>query len=123
MNETLLVFLFSANFRIRGNETRKLISSVMLFRGGLAVEKLRKLVRLKHSSRLYASGFTSRDVRQQFLDFFIKKHDHTFVPSSSVVPYGDVSLSFVNAGMNQFKPIFLGQAVAQQKRAANSQKW
>lgn len=94
----------------------------MLLRRELAV-KIRKLVLLNQCGRFYSSGLSSRDVRQQFLDFFIKKHDHMFVPSSSVVPYGDASLSFVNAGMNQFKPIFLGQAIAQQKRAVNSQKW
>jgi alanyl-tRNA synthetase len=57
------------------------------------------------------------------LDFFAKEHLHSRVPSSSVVPYGDPSLAFVNAGMNQFKPIFLGQAAPQHQRAVNSQKW
>lgn len=65
---------------------------------------------------------TSAEIRRQFIDFFVQKHAHTFVPSSSVVPHDDPTLLFTNAGMNQFKPYFLGTAKAPYHRAANTQK-
>ncbi|KAI9687264.1 MAG: Alanine--tRNA ligase [Bathelium mastoideum] len=72
------------------------------------------------------SEWTALKVRDTFLDYF-KKNGHKFVPSSSVVPHNDPTLLFANAGMNQFKPIFLGTAepgsdFATLKRAVNSQK-
>ncbi len=64
---------------------------------------------------------TSTQIRQQFLDFF-KEHKHTIVPSSSVVPLDDPTLLFTNAGMNQFKDVFLGTGTRPYKRAADTQK-
>ena len=64
----------------------------------------------------------SADVRRQFIEFFEQKHAHRFVPSSPVVPRDDPTLLFANAGMNQFKPIFLGEERRDYTRAVNSQK-
>jgi alanyl-tRNA synthetase len=65
---------------------------------------------------------TANQIRQQFLDFFVKKHGHTAVPSASVVPLDDPTLMFTNAGMNQFKDVFLGTGTRPYKRAVDSQK-
>src|ERR1700730_10771296 len=65
---------------------------------------------------------TANQIRQQFLDFFVQKHGHTYVPSSSVVPGDDPTLLFTNAGMNQFKDVFLGTGTRPYTRAANTQK-
>ncbi len=64
---------------------------------------------------------TSKEIRQQFLDFFASK-GHNVVPSSPMVVKDDPTLMFTNAGMNQFKDIFLGNAKAKFYRAADSQK-
>ena len=62
----------------------------------------------------------SAKVRSLFIDFF-KSKNHTFVPGSPVAPENDPSLLFVNAGMNQFKDVFLGKGNRPYKRAVNSQ--
>jgi len=64
---------------------------------------------------------TSNEIRQQFFEFF-KNKDHRIVPSSPVVPFDDPTLLFTNAGMNQFKDVFLGQGKREYKRAADTQK-
>jgi alanyl-tRNA synthetase len=63
----------------------------------------------------------SQDIRRNFLSFF-KKQGHSLINSSSVVPHEDPSLLFINAGMNQFKDVFLGQSAREYSRAATSQK-
>ncbi len=64
---------------------------------------------------------SAKQVRSGFIDFF-KDKGHEFVPSSPIVPVGDDTLLFANAGMNQFKDIFLGFYSPQCRRAVNSQK-
>ncbi|MGD9984142.1 MAG: alanine--tRNA ligase [Porticoccaceae bacterium] len=63
----------------------------------------------------------SADLRQAFLEFFANK-DHTIVPSSSLVPDNDPTLLFTNAGMVQFKDVFLGVDQRPYRRAASSQR-
>jgi alanyl-tRNA synthetase len=65
---------------------------------------------------------SGNEIRQQFIDFFVNTKGHTFVPSSSLVPGGDATLLFTNAGMVQFKDVFLGTDKRPYKRAVNSQK-
>lgn len=64
---------------------------------------------------------SGNQVRQDFIDFFTE-HNHTFVPSASLVPGGDQTLLFTNAGMVQFKDVFLGTDKRAYVRAVNSQK-
>lgn len=64
---------------------------------------------------------TGAEIRQAFIDFFIE-HGHTAVPSSSLVPGGDQTLLFTNAGMVQFKDVFLGTDHRPYTRAVDSQK-
>ena len=65
---------------------------------------------------------TAAEVRQQFLDFFAQRHQHTVVDSSPVVPHDDPTLLFTNAGMNQFKDVFLGRGSREFVRAVDTQK-
>ncbi|KAL4613682.1 alanine-tRNA ligase, cytoplasmic-like [Arapaima gigas] len=72
------------------------------------------------------SILTAAQIRKKFIDFF-RRHEHQYVHSSSTIPLDDPTLLFANAGMNQFKPIFLNtidpsHPMARLKRAANTQK-
>ena len=64
---------------------------------------------------------SAADVRRAFLDFF-REHGHTVVPSCSLVPGNDPTLLFTNAGMVQFKDVFLGKDQRDYVRAATSQR-
>jgi alanyl-tRNA synthetase len=64
---------------------------------------------------------TSQEVRASFLKYF-ERHGHRIVPSSSLVPHDDPTLLFTNAGMNQFKDVFLGKDTRDYTRAATAQK-
>jgi alanyl-tRNA synthetase len=64
---------------------------------------------------------TSAEIRQRFLDFF-KSRGHTIISSASLVPVDDPTLLFTNAGMNQFKDVFLGLGDRPYTRAADTQK-
>lgn len=68
-----------------------------------------------------AKKMSGAEIRQSYIDFF-KEKGHTFVPSSSLVPGGDQTLLFTNAGMVQFKDVFLGIDNRPYTRAVNSQK-
>jgi alanyl-tRNA synthetase len=63
----------------------------------------------------------SKRIRQKYVDFFVAK-GHTHVPSSSLIPAQDPTILFTNAGMNQFKDVFLGKETRPYKRAVTIQK-
>src|SRR5256885_5421497 len=67
------------------------------------------------------SQMTSNEIRSSFLKFF-ERHGHRVVPSSPLVPGNDPTLLFTNAGMNQFKDVFLGREKREYRRATTSQK-
>ena len=64
---------------------------------------------------------TGAEIRQSFIDYFVNR-GHTFVQSASLVPGTDQTLLFTNAGMVQFKDVFLGLDTRPYKTAVNSQK-
>jgi alanyl-tRNA synthetase len=74
---------------------------------------------MKRDARL--KSMTSSEIRGSFLEFF-RKNGHSVLPSSSLVPGNDPTLLFTNAGMVQFKDLFLGKEVRDYSRAATSQR-
>jgi alanyl-tRNA synthetase len=74
---------------------------------------------MKRDPRL--KSMTTTDIRASFLEFF-RKNGHRVLPSSSLVPGNDPTLLFTNAGMVQFKDVFLGKDVRDYSRAATSQR-
>ena len=66
-------------------------------------------------------SMTSKEIRQAFLDYFASK-GHEVVASSPLLPAGDSTLLFTNAGMNQFKDVFVGREKRTYSRAASTQK-
>ena len=66
-------------------------------------------------------SMTSKEIRQAFLDYFASK-DHEVVASSPLLPAGDSTLLFTNAGMNQFKDVFAGREKRNYSRATSTQK-
>lgn len=71
---------------------------------------------LNHQKTMHSQSF-----RSKYLNYF-KNKGHTIVPSSPVIPHNDPTLLFINAGMNQFKDVFLGKSLRDYKRATSSQK-
>lgn len=63
----------------------------------------------------------TQEIRRNFLKYF-KGNGHAIIPSSPVIPHDDPTLLFINAGMNQFKDVFLGESVRDYNRATSSQK-
>lgn len=73
------------------------------------------------------TSLTAKEIRKAFINFFIQEKCHEYVHSSSTIPLDDPTLLFANAGMNQFKPIFLGTVdpssdMAKWVRTVNTQK-
>lgn len=84
-------------------------------------------MRLDGAEKEASIEWSGDKIRQMFIDYFVKEHNHTYWESSPVVPLNDPTLLFINAGMNQYKPLFLGTCdptleMSKLKRAVNSQK-
>ncbi|CAN5824115.1 alanine--tRNA ligase [soil metagenome] len=78
-----------------------------------------KLTELEENGWL---GMNSQEIRQLFTDFFVDKHGHVAVPSSSLIPYDDPTVLLTTAGMQQFTPYFLGLQEPPARRLTSIQK-
>jgi hypothetical protein len=121
--------------RVRIDEDESKFAYISILHTDLAVAKLcfRSVTRHFSTARnirmpvpRYTGEWTSDKIRFTFFDYF-KERGHTFVPSSSTIPFSDPTLLFANAGMNQYKSIFLGTVdpnsdLAKLRRAYNTQK-
>eukprot|EP01036_Dinobryon_divergens_P029414 gene29414-38508_t len=91
-------------------------------------EREKELAALNQSvEKMSVNEWTAAKIRSTFINFFKDKKGHVYWPSSPVVPVNDPTLLFANAGMNQFKPLFLGTCdpsleMSKLKMAVNSQK-
>ena len=94
---------------------------------------LKKIVSKSNHSKLYSNEadfkWPTKKIRQQYLDYFCVQNNHKFLPSSTVLPKKGSGTYFTNSGMNQFKPIILGDVNANKiidfskyNGVANSQK-
>jgi alanyl-tRNA synthetase len=72
----------------------------LLFRPSSHIQGIRRLASKAMSNQPYLGPWTAAKVREEFFNYFHSKN-HTFIPSSSTIPYDDPSLLFANAGMNQ----------------------
>nr|CAG4643742.1 EOG090X01LY [Lepidurus arcticus] len=81
----------------------------------------KQAINRRKSSSCSKSKLRSTEIRDAFVSYFVR-NDHVYVKSSPVLPYNDPSLHFVNAGMNQFKPVLLGNISSPYRRVVNSQK-
>ncbi|XP_012266707.2 alanine--tRNA ligase, mitochondrial [Athalia rosae] len=86
------------------------------------VEKMNKTMIARYYSKNLQNVKSSKVIRKEFIDYFINDLNHKYVKSSPVLPLCDPTVAFVNAGMNQFKGIFLGLHNPPAPRVANSQK-
>src|SRR5579872_2595874 len=75
----------------------------------------------QRSASTQSKFLSSNQIRQHFLNYF-GQHHHALIPSSSLVPNNDPSLLFTNAGMVQFKDVFLGKEKRPYTRAASAQR-
>ena len=116
-----------ASSQFVGDEMLLRIALVAMLIGSIRAFQLLKVRSLRMSSDVYNQKWPVNRVRDTFIEYFVNKQQHVNYRSSPVVPVNDPTLLFANAGMNQFKPIFIGTVEPTSPlngltRAVNSQK-